>query len=166
MEDTYTYIARNADDPARAVTFTLHDHSVSVGLGAPLEHVERALEPEGEVRPQLWLKPLAVSLLERSTRPFHVTDVDARAVDDWLRVTAWLCAGGLRLAPISLTRGRVDNPEAASAFVEELNRRKESMSGPPAVLGILDYWATWFLVSLLMISLLGIWRRRRLSEST
>ena len=32
MEDTYTYIARSADDPAQAVMFTLHDNSMSVGL--------------------------------------------------------------------------------------------------------------------------------------
>jgi hypothetical protein len=165
MEDTYTYMARSADDPARAVTFTLHDNSMSVGLGAPLEHVERALEPEGEVRPRLWLKPLAVSLLERGTRPFRVADVDAGAEGDWLWVTAWFRTSGLRVAPISLIKGRVDNPEAALAFVEELNRRKASAAGPIKLLEILDYWATWLLAGFLLIGLLGIWRRSRLSES-
>lgn len=165
MEDTYTYIARSADDPAQAVTFTLHDNSMSVGLGAPLEHVERALEPEGEVRPRPWLKPLAVSLLERGTRPFRVADVDATAEDDWLSVTAWFRGGGLRLAPVILIRGRVDNPEAALAFVEELNRRKASVTGPFKLLGVLDYWATWLLAGFFLLGLLGIWRRRSLSES-
>ncbi len=166
MEDTYTYIARSAEDPAKAVTFTLHDNSMSVGLGAPLEHVERALEAEGEVRPRLWLKPLAVSLLERGTRPFRVADVDAtRAADDWLSVTAWVRAGGLRLAPIILIRGRVDNPEAALAFVEELSSRKASVAGPFKLLGLLDYWATWLLAGFFMVGLLGIWRRRSLGES-
>ncbi len=165
MEDTYTYIARSADDAAQVVTFTLHDHSMSVGLGAPLEQVERALEPEGEVRPRLWLKPLAVSLLERGTRPFRVADVDAGAEGDWLSVTAWYRAGGLRLAPVILIRGRVDNPQAALAFVEELNRRKASVTIPFKLLGVLDYWATWLLAGFLMVGLLGIWRRRNLSES-
>ena len=146
---------------------------MSVGLGASLKHIERALQPEGgemktegEVHPRLWLKPLAVSVLERGTRPFRAADVDANAEDDWLWVTAWFRAGGLRLAPIILIKGRVDNPKAALAFVEELNRRKASAAGPIKFLEILDYWATWLLAGFFMIGLLGIWRRRRLSEGT
>jgi hypothetical protein len=30
---------------------------------------------------------------------------------------------------------------------------------------ILDYWATWLLAGFFMLGLLGIWRRRSLSES-
>lgn len=166
MEDTYTYIARSAEDPAQAVTFTLHDHSMSVGLGAPLEHVERALQPEDEARLQPWLKPVAVSLLERGTRPFRVADVDARAEGNWLSVTGWVRAGGLRLLPIILIRGRVDNPEAALAFVEELNSRKASVEGAFKLLGLLDYWATWLTAGFFMLGLLRFWRRRGNSEGT
>jgi hypothetical protein len=169
MEDTYTYIARSADDPARVATFTLHNHSMSVGIGAPLEHVERALqsaggEAEGEARPRFWLKPLAVSLPERGTGAFRVADVNAGAEGDWLQVTAWFRAGGLRLAPVTLIKGRVDNPEAALALVEELSRRKAAGAGPLKFLEVLDYWATWFLAGFLLIGLLEVWRRSRLSK--
>jgi hypothetical protein len=174
MENTYTYVARNADDPAQVVTFTLYDHSLSVGPGAPLEHVERAVqsataETEAEaadeegrefpVRP--WLKPTAISLLERGTHPFDVTDVDASVQDDWLHVRAWFRSGGLRLLPITLVRGRVDNPDASRAFVEELERRKASTASLSKLLGVLDYWATWLLAGFLMVVLMQTWRRRK-----
>lgn len=172
LENTYTYTARSADNPEQVVTFTLHDHSLSVGVGVPLEHVERALGPEegeGEAEAehhiQPWLKPMAVSLIERGTRPFNVADVNARAEDEWLHVRAWFRAGGLRLAPITLIAGRVDNPEAARAFVQELNERKAPAAGLARVLGILDYWATWFLAGFLLVFLLESWRRRKDGEA-
>lgn len=149
MERTYTYTARNADNSEQVVTFTLHDSHMSVGVGAPLEQVERALqftpgeegleeleeEAERAEKPQLWLRPLAVSLVERGTRPFHVDDVDTKAVDDWLQVRAWVRTGGLRLFPITLIDGRVDNPEAAHAFVEEVAERQTAGLN---ILGLLD----------------------------
>jgi hypothetical protein len=145
MENTYTYIARDADDPAQIATFTLFDHSLSVGLGAPLEQIERALETQGEdqkgeerIESRLWLKPLAVSLLERGVGPFRIADVNATAKDDWLRVSAWYRAGGLALVPITLIYGRVDNPLAAQAFVEELDRRKSEVMGAFGLFNISD----------------------------
>jgi hypothetical protein len=164
VENTYTYIARSADDPSRVVTFTLLDHNLSVGLGSPLEQIERLLpqdEEAGEDEPQfkLWLKPLAVSLLERSTRPFRLANVDADAAGDWLRVRAWFQAGGLRLAPVTLIDGRVDNPEAAQAFVAQLNERKAEVASP-ALLGLLDYWITWIFAGVLLMALFQNWRRR------
>jgi hypothetical protein len=166
MENTYTYIARSADDPARVTTFTLFDHSLSVGLGAPLEQIERALPTEDEekaeeqIESQLWLKPLAVSLLERGVGPFRVADVNAAAKDDWLRVSAWYRAGGLALAPVTLVDGRVDNPQAAQAFVEELDKRKSEVRGPFGLLNVLDYWFTWILAGALMFGLFQTWRRK------
>ena len=170
MENTYTYTALSAEDPAQVVTFTLYGHSLSVGLGAPLEHVERAVRSatgeagveEGHrfpVRP--WLKPMAISLLERSTHPFDVSDVEGISQDDWLRVTAWFRTGGLRLVPITLLGGRVDNPDAAHAFVQELNRRRAAAAGPGRFLRVLDYWATWLLTGVAMVALLQFWRRRK-----
>jgi hypothetical protein len=166
-ENTYTYTARSVDDPEQVVTFTLYDHSLSVGVGVPLEHVERGLqarqgeaEEESEYHLQPWLKPVAVSLVERGTHPFGVEDVDARVEEDALQVRAWFRTGGLRLFPITLIKGRVDNPEAAYAFVEELDRRKKAMGRPSGFLKILDYWAAWLLASFLMAVLLETWRRR------
>jgi hypothetical protein len=43
MENTFTYTARSAYAPEKVVTFTLYDNSMSVELGVPLEHLERAL---------------------------------------------------------------------------------------------------------------------------
>lgn len=168
MENTYTYTARSIEDPEKVVILTLKDHHMSVGSGAPLEQIEAVLEQmdntEEEFRQEaegrLWLKPLAISLLERGVGPFRVADVSAAVEDDWLRVNAWYRAGGLALAPITLVNGRVDNPQAAYAFVEELDRRKEEESGALGRLNVLDYWFTWILAAVLLFGLFVGWRRK------
>jgi hypothetical protein len=141
---------------------------MSVGLGAPLEQIETVLQQmdaEGEEAGQgtetgLWLRPLAISLLERGIGPFQVADVNATAADDWLRVNAWYRAGGLALAPVTLVSGRVDNPQAAQAFVEEIDKRKEEVAGAFSLLNVLDYWFTWILAGALMFGLFQVWRRK------
>jgi hypothetical protein len=174
MVDTYTYTARSAENPERVVTFTLRDSRMSVGVGAPLEQVERAVElgreeekPEAEgegaearetERPKLWLRPLAISLIERGTRPVHVDDVVTNLVDDWLQVRAWIRAGGLRLLPITLIDGRIDNLAAAQDFVEEVRERKTTMGFN--VFALLDYWGTWILAGLFALIMLQKWRRK------
>ncbi len=175
LENTYTYTARSAVDPERVVTFTLHDHSLSVGVGAPIEHVERFVqaqtsateaggESEAETRQEAsvrpWLKPMAISVLERATRPFDVDDVEASVEGSWLYVRAWVRGGGLRVAPITLIEGRVDNPQAAQAFVQELDERQTSITPLGQVVNLLDYWATWFVAGFVMFILLQNWRRR------
>ncbi|MGD1993726.1 MAG: hypothetical protein PVI59_11085 [Anaerolineae bacterium] len=169
MENTYTYTARSAVNPENVVTFTLHDSWMSVGPGAPVEQVERVLKSESQagekagldVTHRLWLKPLAISLLERGTRPFHIVDVDASLEDGRLNVRAWLRTGGLRLFPISLITGRVDNPEAAQAFIHEVDRRQTKAGRPGILFGWLDYWATWLITGVALIWLLEAWRRSR-----
>jgi len=179
MAQTYTYTARSAENPERVVTFTLRDRRMSVGVGAPLEQVEQAIrlgrgeeeveesteeaaEAEMEVReaerPRLWLRPLAISLVERGTRPVHVDDVVANLSDDWLQVKAWIRAGGLRLIPITLIDGRVDNPVAALDFVEEVRERK-TVTGLN-IFGLLDYWATWIVAGVVALVMLQQWRRK------
>ena len=167
MENTYTYTARSIEDPEQVVTFTLQDHHMSVGLGAPLQQIETVLqqvdageEAGRESQAKLWLKPLAVSLLERGVGPFRVADVNATAEDDWLRVNAWYRAGGLALAPVTLVNGRVDNQQAAQAFVDELEERKSEATGAFGLLQMLDYWFTWILAGTLMLGLFQIWRRK------
>jgi hypothetical protein len=172
MENTYTYTARSAAYPEKVVTFTLYDHSMSVELGVPLEHIERAVVSEGdeteieaeagiehEALSHAWLKPTAVSLLQRGTRPFSVADVDARTDNDGLRVTAWARTKGLRLAPVTFSWDEVDNPEGAEAFARELKRRKGAAAYPGRFPGLLDYWASWFSMGLLLLVLL-LWPRR------
>lgn len=179
MAETYTYTARSADNPERVVTFTLRDSRMSVGVGTPLEQVERAIqigrgsedveaekaveegveiEPREVEQPKLWLRPLAVSLVERGTGPVHVDDVVANLADDWLQVKAWVRAGGLRLVPITLMDGRVDNPVAAQDFVEEVQERK-TVKGLN-LLGLLDYWATWAAAGVVALVLFQRWRQK------
>lgn len=70
-------------------------------MGAPLEQVETVLQrvdTDEEVEEEAWqaagheasakLRPLAVSLLERSIGPFRVADANASADEEWLRVSA------------------------------------------------------------------------------
>jgi hypothetical protein len=165
VEKTYTYTARNSEDPGQVVTFTLHNHHLSVGLSAPLEQMERALEaeeggPEEEAEAQLWLRPLAISLVERGVGPFRITDIYPHLDEDWLRVKAWYRAGGLGLMPVTLVDGPVDNAPAAEAFVQEVDRRKEDAAGAAGVLNVLDYWITWFLAAFLFVGLLKMWRKK------
>lgn len=167
MENTYTYTARSIENPEQVVTFTLQDHHMSVGVGAPLDQIETVLqqvdageESGRESSANLWLRPLAVSLLERGVGPFRVADVNASAAEDWLRVNAWYRAGGLALAPVTLVNGRVDNPQAAQAFVEELEERKSEGNRALGLLNVLDYWFTWILAGALMFGLFQVWRRK------
>ena len=183
MEKTYTYTARSADHPEKVVTFTLYDRTMSVGVGVPLEQAVRLAEAvraededeEGlseageaatttETKPQLWLKPLAVSLVEQSTTPFRVVDIDAQADGDWLFVRGWVRLGGLRLAPMTLMSGRVDNPDAAQAFAKEVVRRKDALNTGPAIFQVLDYWATWAVLTSVLVSAFTIWRHKSFSE--
>ena len=69
MENTYTYTARNIEDPEQVVTLTLQDHHMSVGLGAPLEQIETVLE---HLKSSSGLKEvLLVALDTREFKPFE-----------------------------------------------------------------------------------------------
>ena len=171
-ENTYTYTARSAVNPSKVVTFTLHDHHMSIEPGAPLEHVERALgveedetkaEPEARIQP--WVKPVAVSAMERVARPFNIADVDVNAQDDRLQVTSWVRTTGLRLAPVVFLMEHVDNPEAAHAFAKEVKERKASAAHPGLFRGLLDYWASWLFAGLMVGALLWIGLLRRKKET-
>ncbi len=173
MENTYTYTARSVYRPERVVTFTLHGGRMSVGVGVPLEQAarvaetiqtEKGEEEAADVEPQLWLKPVAVALVERSATPFRVVDVDASADEDRLFVRGWVRVGGLRLAPITLMAGHVDNPDAAHAFVAELDRRKAARDRGPMLLHLLDFWATWFVLGGVVIGLFNLWRKKSYDE--
>jgi hypothetical protein len=165
MENTYTYTARNAEDTHEVVTFTLHNHHMSVDLGAPMENIETALESGAGGKEQIalhqpWAKPVTVALIEGGLRPFDISDVDADVENERLKVCAWIRAGGLRLAPIRFRLDQVDNPEATQAFVEELEQRKASAARSSRVPKWLDYWASWLFLGSLVILLPLIWLRR------
>ncbi len=165
MKNTYTYTARSASNPEKVVTFTLHDSRMSVGTGAPLEQVMRVMESvkaeEETAKPRIWLRPLAIALAERGIKPFRVEDIDARVEEDWLKVKGWVRVGGLRLSPITLMEGKVDNAVAAQAFVAEVQARKAALAEHPVLLHILDYWLTWFAAGTFLLTLLQFWRGQK-----
>lgn len=167
MEETFTFTARSAVDPSRVVTLTLHDHQLSVGTGPPMEHIQRAsseddTEAEGERQPRSrpWLRPLAIALVQQATRPFPIHDVFADVEEDRLSVQAWYRARGLRLLPITLISGRVDNPAGAQDFVEELKQRRADVAPRFGFLELFDYWATWALTLFSLGAAFILWRRR------
>lgn len=164
MEDTYTYTARSARHPEKVITFTLHDDSLTMDVGAMLEQAQRTMKSataeEGEEAeaPQ-WLKPMAANLMEVAARPFHVGDIEASAKDEGLQVAAWVRAGGLRTVPFLFVMERVDNPEAAQTFVKELKRRKTAAKLPAKMPGPLDYWFGWLGIALGVILTLVLVRK-------
>ena len=168
MEETYTYTARSAEDPDQVVTLTLHDQGMSVDLGVPLERLERAIESassEGEgirgLEAGKWLKPTAMSIVQWGTRPFDVVDVDAESDGEGLRMTAWVRMGGLKLVPVSFAMDRVDNPDAARAFIAELDRRKRTTKASTGLPGPLDYWFSWFAAVAVSAVVAAVWLRQR-----
>ncbi len=164
MEDTYTYTARSLEHPQQVVTFTLHDKWLSVDIGAPVEQVENivsAVQDDAELEEvSTGLKPLALSLMERGTKPCRLADVSVGLDEDRLFVGSWTRVSGLRLSTLTLMHERVDNPDAAQAFVDEVQRRQESLSASMGVLGIFDYWATWVAVSTSLLVFFLFWRKR------
>lgn len=165
MQDTYTFIARSAVDPSRVLTVTLHDHHMTVGSGSTLEEALQGeiADAEEDVSPiqRLWLRPLALSLLQRGTGPFSVADVFATSDGDHFSLKAWFRAGGLRLLPVTLIKGAVDNPDSAQAFVEELRARKSYAELRFGILEIFEYWVTWIMAVMAVFGFLQLWRRRR-----
>jgi hypothetical protein len=167
MEETYTFIARSAKDPLKVATFTLHNSSVSVGIGVPAEQIRttveaRSAEDENGDAPKMWMKPVALSVIGRASEPFRLYDVTAKLERGSLHVTAWMRAAGLRLAPINLTWEQVDNPEAAEGFVQEIQRRKTEVRPAGRMPGPLDYWWTWITGAISILGLGTAWIVRRL----
>lgn len=181
MKNTYTYTARSAEHPEKIVTFTLYEGRMLVGIGAPMEQIaqvagaiqarrtaaedaEAGADTPASTQPQLWLKPVAVSLAQWVTTPFRVVDVNARLADRQLSVYAWVRVGGLRLFPLSLMTGDIDNPAAAKDFVAEVKRRKEARRKGPAFLSLFDYWGTWIVATGLVVGLFNFWRQKTYDE--
>jgi len=171
MENTYTYTARSVENPEKVVTFTLHDDRMSVDIGAPVEQIARAVADvaedieeieeahEPEKRAKVWLKPLAISLVERGTAPLRITDVEAHVHEDHLSLRSWMRLNGLRLAPLTLMAGRIDNPAAAVAFVDEVNARKKAFARGLPIFNFLNYWVTWLGAALSMVAVFAFWHR-------
>jgi hypothetical protein len=165
MKDTYTYTARNVDNPEAVVTFTLENDHLRLSLPELLEKVtqvaqagERAHEAARQLKSQL--KPGTLKAIEGALGPVHVNDTSVWLTAQQLKVLLWQRLAGLRIVPMWLNLGRVDNPEAAAAFVNEVRQRKGAAPHPGRFSGPLDYWAGWAGL-LLVIALLIRWSRNR-----
>lgn len=146
--DTYTFTARSADDPARVLTFTLsngHMHLNLTGIGDQLAGLAEAEERREEIKEQ-WkqqAKPATLKAMENVSGPLHIRDVDVDLDGSLLTVKGWKRAGGLRLFPLFIQHEPVDNVDAAASFRDEVERRQQSVENPGKFLGPLDYWLGW-----------------------
>jgi hypothetical protein len=152
--------------------FTLHNGSVSVDLANTLlEQVDQAYQASGDEeaakRLTTWIKPTATGAIQKLMKPVPLADFDAEMSDDGLQATAWIRAGGLRLAPLMMTWQDVDNPDAAQAFVRELQERKASIQDDLSRPAPLDYWASWIVIGVMAIALpvllIRQWRKSQIS---
>lgn len=162
---TYTYTARNAENPEKVVTFTINDEKMQVNLTDLVEKptsVDRSASKPVQMLHQVKskAKPVYMKVKERIFGPVHVSDVHADLNNDRFLVRMWPRVAGLRLAPVRINMGEVDNEDAAEAFVDELDYRKEITPAPRKLFGPLDYWIGWVSLALLV----GLFIRRTKSR--
>ena len=168
MPFTYTYTARNKDNPNRVATFTIFDDEVKVNLTGIFDQVSDVMDEEKrkEAVKEIISTQSGTALYkltERLSGPAHINDVTPIYNDEKLIVTFWKRLKGLRFAPVVLSMGPVDNPEAASQFVEILKDRQEQADAPGFFAGPLDYWATWIAALIGLVVLLR-WPRKQKSK--
>jgi hypothetical protein len=164
---TYTYTARNADDPDKVVTFTLDEERMRVNLTDLVDETQKVIDSES--KPKILMhqikskaKPIVMKVKERVSGPVHISDVDAKLKEDKFLVRMWPRVAGLRLAPVGINMGQIDNEDAAEAFVDELEFRKETEPAARKFFGPFDYWIGW--AGLMLLAGLFI-RRYRQSQS-
>jgi cell pole-organizing protein PopZ len=148
MNNTFTFTARDRQNPEKVVTLTLFDHHARVnitGMIDAVEEIRQAEEKDSEAGRQIAAQavPAALKLSETISGPVQVNDLKAQIDGESMEISAWQRAAGLRLAPIHIHIDEVDNPEAAEAFVNELDRRQENAPQPGRFAGPLDYWIGW-----------------------
>ena len=165
---TYTYTARSLNRPDNVVTFTLDNGHMRINLTGLLEQASLVAQTEdksAELKQQVstQAKPAALKLAEQVSGPVHLSDVQASLTDERLKITLWQRLGGLRLAPIILNMGRIDNRKAAEAFVTELKERQAEETHIGKFFGPLDYWFGWVALGL-VIAFLIRWPGRKESQ--
>ena len=167
MENTYTYTARSAEDPSRMVTFTLRDHRLTVDLTTSAEDLRKALRSSQEDvaadETLTWIKTIAGPLHSRGDDSFSLDDIDASVDRDALRIAAWTQSDDEHVQPIIISLDRVDNADAARAFVRELNRRKLSLARRQRLLGVIGQRLYWFLTGFFTATLSLFWLRHKRS---
>lgn len=165
---TYTYTARNAENPDKVVTFTLDDESMRVNLTDLLDDTQRLMSAKSKPRELVRqakskVMPALMKLREKVMGPVHVSDVNASLNEDRFRIRMWPRLAGLRLLPVRINMGQVDNEDAAEAFVGELEYRKETEPAARKFFGPFDYWFGW--AGLMLLAGLFIRRFRSQEQS-
>ena len=107
-----------------------------------------AEQSEDDVNLVDWTKAAAVGAAQKVLHTMPIYDFDAELDEQTLHTTAWIRTGGLRAVPMSVTWDEVDNPEAAHAFVKEVNKRKKLAPQANKMPAALDYWASWIAMSI------------------
>lgn len=164
MPFTYTYTARNRENPDRVMTFTIFEDYLKVNLTGLVDQVSSVVgEEDTGTAAKDFLATQSGSALykavERLSGPIHVNDVNPYFEDGQFKLTFWKRVAGLRFAPIILSMGDVDNPDAAGQFIETLMDRQDQADEPSAFAGPLDYWGTWIGI-LVGVILLIKWPRK------
>jgi len=165
MPFTYTYTARSLENPDRVLTFTIIDDYLKVNLTGLFDQVSNLLDEEGQKASikkffKTQTSTALFKLVERLSGPVHVNDVSPVFEDDKLKLIFWKRVAGLRLAPLTLVMGSIDNPDAAAQFIETLMDQQEKADEPGFFSGPLDYWATWVGLVVGLIALIR-WPRKK-----
>jgi len=158
---TYTYTARNTENPDKVVTFTLDDERMRVNMTDLLDETQTVISSESKPKELMRqakskVSPAFLKLREKISGPVHISDVNARLSGDRFLVRVWPRLAGLRLLPVGINMGQVDNEDAAEAFVDELESRKETEPAAKKFFGPFDYWFGWAGLMLLV----GLFIRR------
>jgi hypothetical protein len=172
MPKTYTYTARGADDPARAITFTLHDHHLTAEFALPPDEIDQRLKAAiGQAETSAaqsadtnqWIASVAEPLRQHGDEPFALDDIDASTDGDALRVTAWSHADDQRLQPIVIALDHVDNPQAAAAFADEVNHRKLVSARRAHLMQAIGGRVFWFTAGAVVAVGVMVWLRKKSS---
>lgn len=166
MTYTYTYTARNRENPEHAATFTIVDDHLRVNLTGLDDQISQMLSGSQEINPiKQFLTTQAgttlYKIIETMSGPVHIKDVAPNLTGDQLNLVIWKRVGGLRFAPMNILFQQVDNTEAAALFLEALTERQAKTDSPAILPGLMDYWATWLGVLLGMIMLINKIRQRK-----
>ncbi len=165
MPFTYTYTARNKDNPDRVLTFTIFENYLRVNLTGLIDQVSEVVsEEDSQSAVKDFLSTQSGSAIykavERLSGPIHVNDVDPYYESGQFKLRFWKRIAGLRFAPITLSMGNVDNPEAAGQFIDTLMTRQDKAESPGPFAGPLDYWASWIGLLIGLIVLIK-WPRKK-----
>lgn len=167
MPFTYTYTARNKHNPNRVITFTIYKDQVKVnltGLDDQVSKIIKSNDQKSAVKELITTQAgtTIYKAIEQISGSVHINDVNSDLKGDQFTLTFWRRLAGLRLAPLVLSIGEVDNLQGAQQFIDTLRERQALTETPSVFSGPLDYWATWIAMLIGLIVLIK-WPRKKKS---